>query len=277
MAGALAAALGYLDDVRQLSPSAQLASHVGIAGVAMSFGLWLQQFANPLNGRLVDLRGDVGTVGLTVVILVTAVWYAGFINTLNWLDGIDGLAATVGAVAATLFALHMVEAFDQRELAILPAALAGACIGFLPWNLPPARMFMGSSGSTFLGFTLAALALVAPAKVATALLVMWVPIMDVAWQIVVRVRRGQAPWLGDRGHLHHRLYDRGWSPLAVVALYGAVAAVTGSIAVLIPVGLPGRGQVKLVSLAVVGALTLSGLWRLAQDDAAMIAEDPPRA
>lgn len=262
----LAVVVGLADDLRELPPKAQIVGQLAVGLVAIGHGLWLQRFSSPLSGQVVDLRMAMGWAGLAAVTAATLIWYVGFINTVNWLDGIDGLAATVGGISAALFAVHMVAAFDQRELAVVPAALAGACLGFLPWNLPPARVFMGSSGSTFLGFALAALALVAPAKVATALLVMWVPIMDVAWQIVVRVRRGQAPWEPDRGHLHHRLYDRGWSQRAVVGLYGSIALALGGIAVLLPAGNPNSGVLKIAALALAGVLTLAGLWRLAREE-----------
>jgi UDP-GlcNAc:undecaprenyl-phosphate GlcNAc-1-phosphate transferase len=99
--------------------------------------------------------------------------------------------------------------------------------------------------------------------VATALLVMAIPIVDVGWQIMVRLRRGRAPWRGDRGHLHHRLFDRGWSALQVVSLYAAVALALGAIAVLVPQATPHRALVKLLALVAVAGLTLFGLWRLA--------------
>jgi len=265
--GLLAVALGWIDDLKDLGPRGQLAGQLALAGVAISHRLWLQVFANPLSGGIVDLRRSLGAdVGLVAVVVLTVVWYSGFINTVNWLDGVDGLAATVGATAAALFAAHMVSAFGQAELALFPAALAGACLGFLPWNVPRARVFLGSSGTTFLGFTLAGLALVAPAKVATALLVMSVPIVDVAWQILYRARRGQAPWIGDRGHLHHRLYDRGWSPARVVALYAGLSAALGGGAVVLPQAMGHRGQIKLAALALVALAAFAGLWLLTQHD-----------
>jgi UDP-GlcNAc:undecaprenyl-phosphate GlcNAc-1-phosphate transferase len=264
-AGLLALVLGWLDDIRDLSPAAQLAAQIAVTFVAVYHRLWLQRFVNPLTGQPVDLRTGIG---VAVVVGITVFWYLGFMNTLNWLDGIDGLAASVSAIAAVLFAVHMIRAFDQWSLALLPMALAGACLGFLPWNARRARVFMGSSGSMFLGVTLAALALIAPAKVATAVLVMAVPIVDVAWQILYRLRSGKAPWIADRGHLHHRLYDRGWSPHHVVALYAGFSGVLGTVAVAVPESLPHRGLVKLSALALVAVLTAGGLWRLARDDAA---------
>ncbi|HET6223067.1 MAG TPA: MraY family glycosyltransferase [Dongiaceae bacterium] len=270
LVGGLAAlALGALDDLRDLRPGAQLAGQLGVGVIAVASRLWLERFTNPLSGQTIDIRAALpGAIGTAIVVGLTLLWYAGFINTVNWLDGVDGLAAGTGALAAGLFAMHMLVAFDQRTLALYPLVLAGACLGFLPENLARRRVFMGSSGSTFLGFTLGAMALIAPAKVATALLVMAVPIVDVAWQILARLRGGVAPWRADRGHLHHRLYDRGWSPVAVLALYLTVAGAAGAVALLTPQAAGMRAAVKLGALGAIAAGTVAGLWHLArQEDA----------
>ena len=113
----------------------------------------------------------------------------GMINTVNWLDGLDGLAAGVSAIVAAFLAIHMIRE-GQLSVALLPLALLGATLGFLPYNFNPAKIFMGSSGSYFLGWALAALGIMGGAKVATVLLAMGLPIMDVAWLIYHRWKRG---------------------------------------------------------------------------------------
>ena len=117
-----------------------------------------------------------------VVWRLTIFWFMGMINTVNWLDGLDGLAAGVAAIIAAFLAIHMIRE-GQLSVALLPVALLGATLGFLPFNFNPARVFMGSSGSYFLGWALAALGIIGGAKVATVLLVMGLPILDVAWLI----------------------------------------------------------------------------------------------
>jgi UDP-GlcNAc:undecaprenyl-phosphate GlcNAc-1-phosphate transferase len=143
-------------------------------------------------------------------------------------------------------------------VALFPLALAAACLGFLPFNFQPARVFMGSSGSMFLGFAIASLSILAPAKVATALLVLGIPIIDVAWLTVQRWRRGN-PAQAGRDHLHYRLLDVGLSPRQIVLLYYLFCATFGMLALLIEDRL-----FKLVALAIMGGLTLTLLWWLAR-------------
>jgi len=138
----------------------------------------------------------------------------------------------VTAIAALLLTVHMVRE-GQHSVALLPLALLGCTLGFLPFNFHPARVFMGSGGSYFLGFALGTLSIVAGGKVATLLLVLGIPIMDVAWQMVARIRRGQPIGQGDRGHLHFRLADMGWSQRRIVLSYYTFCALFGGLALLI--------------------------------------------
>ncbi|MEW5961793.1 MAG: MraY family glycosyltransferase, partial [Chloroflexota bacterium] len=163
--------------------------------------------------------------------------------------------AGVAAIAALLFAVHAYN-LGQTMVALFPLALAAACLGFLPFNFHPARVFMGSSGSMFLGFALASLSILAPAKVATALLVLGIPIVDVAWLTVQRWRRGN-PAQAGRDHLHYRLLEVGLSQRQIVLLYYTFCAAFGLLALLIDVRL-----FKLLAIAVMGGLTLALLWWL---------------
>ncbi len=155
--------------------------------------------------------------------MLTIFWFMGMINTVNWLDGLDGLAAGVSAIVAAFLAIHMIRE-GQFSVALLPVALLGATLGFLPFNFNPARVFMGSSGSYFLGWALAALGIIGGAKVATVLLVMGLPILDVAWLIYNRWRRGGQPGVGGRDHLHYRLLDIGFTQRQIVLGYYAFCA-----------------------------------------------------
>jgi UDP-N-acetylmuramyl pentapeptide phosphotransferase/UDP-N-acetylglucosamine-1-phosphate transferase len=145
-------------------------------------------------------------------------------------------------------------------VALFPLALAAACLGFLPFNFHPARVFMGSNGSMFLGFALASLSILAPAKVATALLVLGIPIVDVAWLTMQRWRRGN-PARPGRDHLHYRLLDLGLSQRQIVGLYYTFCATFGVLALVIEVRI-----FKLVAITVMGSLTLALLWWLAKTD-----------
>jgi UDP-GlcNAc:undecaprenyl-phosphate/decaprenyl-phosphate GlcNAc-1-phosphate transferase len=163
---------------------------------------------------------------LWAAVLLSLFWIAGMINTVNFLDGVDGLAGGVVAIAAAILALVSLR-LGQADVALLCLALAGAALGFLPHNLHPARIFMGTSGAWFLGFMLAVVAIIGGAKLATALLVIGVPVFDVALLMLIRLLRRQAFWLGDRSHLHHRLLDTGLSERGTVLLYYCLSAAFG--------------------------------------------------
>jgi UDP-N-acetylmuramyl pentapeptide phosphotransferase/UDP-N-acetylglucosamine-1-phosphate transferase len=181
-------------------------------------------------------------------------------NTVNWLDGLDGLAAGVGAIAAGLFAIHSYQ-LGQTEIALFPTALAGACLGFLPFNFHPARVFMGTAGAMVLGYALATLSILAPARIATALLVMGVPIVDVAWLIINRWRRGESPAHSGRDHLHHRLLALGLGQRQIVLMYYLFCLFFGGLALMLSSRL-----FKLVALLVLAAGTLLALWRLSRQE-----------
>lgn len=188
--------------------------------------------------------------------LFTIFWVVGMINAVNFLDGLDGLAAGVCLIAAGFFAFHSYR-LDQVTVPLFSLALAGALLGFLPFNYSPARLFLGSAGAYFLGYQMATLSILSPAKLSTALLVMAVPIIDVAWQIVSRIRRGRHPMRGDRGHLHFRLSDRGLPTPRIVLGYYVVAILFGLVAVLV-----GSPLMKVVMLIALSAAVFALLLRL---------------
>ena len=242
---------GLLDDWREQPVWAQFAVQLIAAVIAFSFEVFLERFTNPLTGSEMVIRPQV------MVAVVTFFWIAGMMNTVNWLDGLDGLAAGVGTIAALLFAWHSYN-LQQYTVAAFPLALAGALLGFLPFNFSPAKIFLGSAGAYLLGFELATLSILAPAKIATALLVMAVPIMDVAWQIFDRIRHGKSPFRGDRGHLHFRLSDGGLPTRFIVSGYYFLSAAFGLVAIY------AQGRFKLIILLVLAGGVLALLFWLSQ-------------
>lgn len=218
---------GFLDDFWEQPAWRQFAVQFVGTAVAIYFEVFIERFTNPLTGELIVVQPTA------VAMVFTLFWVAGMMNTLNWLDGLDGLAAGVSTIAALLFAWHSYN-LGQTTVALFPLALAGALLGFLPYNFAPAKIFLGSAGAYFLGYSLATMSIIAPAKIATALLVLAVPIIDVAWQIFDRVRRGRSPFQGDRGHLHFRLADAGWATQRIVLGYYVVSLVLGLVAIYAP-------------------------------------------
>jgi UDP-GlcNAc:undecaprenyl-phosphate GlcNAc-1-phosphate transferase len=269
--GAFLFVFGILDDKYDFSALPQYLAQLLAAAIAVLFLIFIEGFNNPLTGRLTPAWPFAVTVALTLF------WLGFMMNTVNWLDGLDGLAAGVCSVAALMIFIHAAFRLDQTSVSLLPLALFGATLGFLPFNFPPARVFMGSNGALFLGYTIGVLGIIGGAKMATVLLVMGLPLLDVVWQIVRRLSKGKNPVIGDRGHVHYRLLDLGLSPRQIVlgyyvfcALFGAIALVTAS------------RLYKLIALLVmgtviaVGFLALSRRTRLseAQDDDG--AGDQPR-
>lgn len=238
--------MGIYDDRRELSPLPQLAGQFLGATLAILSGIVIAEISAP--------GGELLSFPLWFSVAFTYFWLLGTMNTLNWLDGVDGLAAGVTGIASLLFFIHSLS-LGQVSVALLPLALAGACFGFLPHNFYPARVFMGTAGSLFLGFTLGNLSIIGGAKAATALLVLGIPILDVAWQILFRLRRGRSPFLGDRGHLHHRLLDMGFSPRQVLLFFYLFAALFGGLALLLP-----SGVYKFYALLALGILTVAVLF-----------------
>lgn len=217
---------GLIDDRRQLPALPQMVILVVGALVAIRYWVFIERVNNPFTDQQV-----VFPLGVTIVL--TLLWMGGITTAVAWLDGLDGLATGVSAIAVLVFSVHMLRT-GQASVALLPLALLGATLGFLPRNLPPARIFIGSSGSYFLGFAVGALAIVGGARAATALLVMGVPLVDVFWQVVDRIRHGRSPVVGDRGHLHFRLVDMGVPQGRIVLLYYGISAVLGAIALVMP-------------------------------------------
>ncbi len=225
LGSAIAFGFGLLDDRRELSWRGQILAQMLCAAVAIATLIFIERVNNPFTDTQI-VFSDL------VVWALTTFWFLGAMNTLNWLDGLDGLAAGVTAILAAVLVVHMLGRADPPQLwvAILPLALLGATLGFLPWNFNPARIFMGSSGSYFLGFAVAALGIIGGARMATVLLVLGLPIVDVAWLIWRRRRRGVSAGAGGRDHLHFRLLDLGLGQRQIVLGYYAFCAAFGLLA-----------------------------------------------
>lgn len=238
--------VGLADDRWDLSPRLQLMAQMVAGGIAIATLIFIERVNNPLTNQVVVFP-------MVVVVPLTLFWVMGMINTVNWLDGLDGLAAGVAAILCIVLAVHM-HRVGQPSVALLPIALLGATLGFLPYNFHPARVFMGSNGAFFLGYALGCLGIMAGARVATVLLVMGIPIADVAWQIIYRIRHQRSPTMGDRGHLHFRLQDMGLPQPLIVIAYWAFCGVFGLLALIVSSRL-----YKLLALLVLGAAVIGVL------------------
>jgi UDP-GlcNAc:undecaprenyl-phosphate GlcNAc-1-phosphate transferase len=222
--GALATLLGVLDDTFQLRARWQFGGQLALSLLAVAAGVTVTYINNPLGPGSINLSGFFAA-GFTVL------WILGMINSINFIDGLDGLSSGISLIAAmTLGLISITTGIAQPFVGILCFALAGALLGFLRWNFHPASIFIGTSGVMFVGYTLAILSILGSAKVAVALLVLGVPIIDTFWIIVRRLATGRSPFTPDRGHIHHRLLDLGLSHaqtvLVIYALCVGLAALT---------------------------------------------------
>jgi UDP-GlcNAc:undecaprenyl-phosphate GlcNAc-1-phosphate transferase len=235
----LAGVLGFIDDRLQIRARWQLLAQLGLAlfvivfaaprnyvdGVAVD-GIRITFVANPAS--LLGVGEELLKFADPVSILLTALWIVGMINSLNFIDGLDGLSSGIALIAAvTLGVLSLASAPGQFQpaVALLCAVLAGALAGFLPWNFHPARVFTGTTGVFAVGFALAVLSILGVAKVAVALLVLGVPIIDTFWIIVRRLSHRRSPFTPDRGHFHHRLLDLGLTHRSAVLVIYAICIV----------------------------------------------------
>ena len=219
LGGAVAAGLGAIDDMLNLRARYQLLGQVVLAAAAVALGLSITFITNPF-GPDFRFTGPVAA-GLTIF------WIVGMINSINWIDGLDGLSSGVAFIAAVTLGIISLttQVVAQPLIAVLCFALAGSLLGFLRWNFHPATIFAGTSGVQFVGYTLAVLAILGTAKVAVALLVLSVPIIDTFWIIVRRLSEHRSPFSPDRTHIHHRLLDLGLSHRqTVLVIYGICLA-----------------------------------------------------
>jgi UDP-GlcNAc:undecaprenyl-phosphate GlcNAc-1-phosphate transferase len=211
----LAAFLGFVDDRHDVRPGWQLLGQAVLAAVAVAAGLRIPSIKNPFGA------GDIAFAEVFAVGFA-ALWIIALINSINFVDGLDGLSAGVALIAsATLGVISLTPQIDQPFVALLCAVLTGALLGYLPWNFYPARVFIGTTGVWVVGYALGVLSILGTAKVAVALLVLGVPIIDTFWTIVRRLAEGRSPFSPDKRHLHHRLLDLGLTHrTAVLLVYG---------------------------------------------------------
>lgn len=223
---------GVLDDRYRLSPARQLVFLFAAALAMVIAGLDFHAVTNPFGGiiRLDRWTVAVGSLGAWAILSDVAVflWLSGMMVTTKLLDGLDGLVTGVVAIGAfLLFVVTERSPSPLSDVGVLSLVFAGACLGFLVWNFHPAKIFLGQGGSLLTGFILASLAIMASGKIATTLLVMGIPILDVIRVIFSRLRRRRSIFLGDREHVHHRLLSSGLSHTQTVLLLYAISFLFG--------------------------------------------------
>ena len=214
---ALILLFGLMDDWRERSWRWQIIIQLSVAVLVFLGGARILYISRPFFGGLI--YWDSGW-GLMWSFLVGTLWIVAIINALNWLDGIDGLTGGVTLISAlTIFFLSLKPEVYQPPVAILSLALSGAILGFLFFNFPPAKIFVGTGGTFFLGFIIAVLAIFAGTKIATTCIILLMPIVDFVRVILTRLYCGQKPYLPDNRHFHFLLRRAGWSDRKIAVFF----------------------------------------------------------
>ena len=256
LGGAILMIGGYLDDRYNLKPAVQFLFPLAAALTAVACGIHIPYVRSPFGDGILSF--EAARVALPFGSMLwpadplTVLWLLLLMYTTKFLDGLDGLVAGLTGIAAiVMFFVALRPEVGQTATAILAMVIAGAFLGFLPWNWSPGKIFLGEGGSLFAGYAIGILAVISGSKVATTLLVLGIPLLDLIGVILQRMAQRLPPTRGDRRHLHFRLVDAGMSvPTAVLSLY-AIALVFGL------VGLFAQTRTKAVAFAMLVVLMVS--------------------
>ena len=247
---ALVVVLGIVDDIHSLRALPKFAVQIIAAVIVVSHGCRIEQ--------VLGLEFPVW-LSYTVSIL----WIVTITNAVNFIDGLDGLAAGVSAISAgtmLVVAMMLVPEPNAMASAIILAGLVGGCAGFIPYNFNPASIFMGDTGSTFLGFMLASVSIFGLFKTyavisfAVPFLLLGLPLFDICFAVLRRVSRGQSPMHADRGHVHHRLIDMGFSQKQAVAICYLISAALGLCAVVLADSGAAQALILAAAFVVIGTI-----------------------
>jgi UDP-GlcNAc:undecaprenyl-phosphate GlcNAc-1-phosphate transferase len=260
--------LGYLDDRLQLRARWQFIGQFVLAAIAVALGIGIEKFPNPFGGAPYQVAGsvivDIAGYGFDVAVAaITTIWIVGMLNSVNFVDGLDGLLGGIALIAVTTLGIVSLTGDSvQPAVAVMCGLMAGALLGFLRYNFHPARVFIGTSGVFAVGYALAVLSVLGTAKLAVALLVLGVPIIDTFWIIIRRTLSGRSPFSADRGHFHHRLLDLGLSHRQAVLLIYAICIFLAALSLI----LPGGSQITaFVVIVLGGGIVLYLLTRRARE------------
>ena len=247
--------LGIFDDIYSLPALPKFAVQILAALVAVWTGSMITILSNP-NIFSSNPYWELGWLAWPV----TVIWIVAITNAVNLIDGLDGLAcgvSTIGSMSMLVIALVVREG----DVAILMAALAGACLGFLPYNLNPAKIFMGDTGATFLGYILAVVSIQGMFKMYNIIsfvvpfLMLGLPIFDTSFAFIRRIAHGQSPMHPDRSHVHHRLIDMGFTQKQAVAVLYVISAILGLSAVVLTTSGPIKAILLLLALCLAGGVS----------------------
>ena len=240
---------GALDDRFDITPIVKLGAQIIAAGVAIAYGVQVRIFSQPI--MISGVYRDLSFLNIPF----TFIWIILVTNAINLIDGLDGLAVSVSGISATaLLFLCLIE--GRTALAVPLAAVVGGCLGFLPYNMHPAKIFMGDSGALFLGYILSTVSVMGFFRTYSVMsyivpvIVMGVPVFDTSFTIIRRMISRKGIMHADRGHLHHRLIDMGFNQKETVSLLGILTALLSILTIILVT----KGIMRALVVAVVLAL-----------------------
>ena len=255
LGGVIIVILGIFDDIYALPALPKLLVQIAAALVAVLHGNVIQVLSNPN----IFSENPYWTLG-SLAVPLSVIWIVAITNAVNLIDGLDGLAVGVATISSlTMLVIAMLV--SENVVALMMAALAGGCIGFMPYNLNPAKIFMGDTGSTFLGFVLATVSIQGLFKFYTIIsfavpfLMLGLPLFDTCFAILRRLAKGQSPMAPDRSHVHHRLIDMGFSQKQAVAVLYIISAILGLSAVVLTTAGAVKAMLLLLALCAAGAVS----------------------
>ena len=230
--------LGVVDDIHPLKPLVKFAGQIVAALIPVLSGVVVERLMNPFgDGKYFEL-------GLLAVPL-TVIWIVGVTNAVNMIDGLDGLAVGVSTIATvTVFTIAVLV--SESYIAVTMAALAGACMGFMPYNMNPAKIFMGDIQGLFKFYV--------GISFAVPFIILGLPIFDTTFAIIRRLLKGQSPMHADRGHVHHRLIDMGFDQKQSVAILYMLSVVLGLSAVVLATS--GEGKIIILAVAILASVLI---------------------
>ena len=267
--------LGVVDDMSPLRAYFKFCVQVAAALVAVFHGVVIEILSNP-NVFASNPYWELNWLSIPITVL----WIVGITNAVNLIDGLDGLAcgvSTISAVSMLVIALLV----SEGAVALVMASLVGACLGFMPYNRNPAKMFMGDTGSTFLGYILATISIqglfkyYAIVSFAVPFLILGLPMFDTLFAIIRRLAHGQNPMAPDRGHIHHRLIDMGLNQKQAVAALYVISSILGLSAVVLTSSGAVKAMLLLMALAVAAFLASRVIFRRDIDRAAQADKAAP--
>lgn len=248
---------GFLDDKFDIKPRYKLVFQIAAAIILIIYGVKIVIITNPFSSLYQSISVGVMSIPLTII------WVVGITNALNLIDGLDGLASGIGLISSlTILIIALLN--NRYEAAVLAIILCGAILGFLPYNFNPASIFMGDTGAQLLGFLLAAISIEGAIKSAAAfsiavpILALGIPIYDTLFAMIRRKINGKPIMQADRGHLHHRLLDMGFSQKQAVGTMYAISAVLGSFSI---IAMEINAQLSYFLLAIIMVALVFIAWR----------------